>query len=226
MSTLARIAILDRGLELRDSLQDSVSGRYIGARSFMKLDEAEAVFGRLAPDVVILGLHSPIPRGLEAARQIKKLWPRAKLIIVADLKDEIPLLDVLASGAEGYLTRPSFALDLAKAIEAVLAGGVALSPLVTSQLVKFFVQNSARRMICSPILTRRETEIMGHVAAGMVDKEIATLLSLSVLTVKRHLHNIYGKLGVENRIQAINRLSTDSGDAPSSGRQLAPYTRI
>jgi len=172
----------------------------------------EASDGRLAvdltlkldPDVVLMDISMPGLNGLEATRQIKKDVPHVKVLVLSAHDNEDYVLQVMRSGANGYLLKNSSAEDLYSAIRAVHTGHAFFSPSVSRILLDSFMESGGaqtdgpRGEIPEGRLTSREREILQLVAEGKTHQEAADLLHISVRTVDTHCNNIMKKLDIHD----------------------------
>jgi len=152
----------------------------------------------LGPDVVLMDVSMPLLNGLEATEQIKKKGPRIKVLVLSAHDNEEYVLQVVRSGANGYMLKNSSAEDLFRAIRAVHAGGEFFSPSLSGALVTSRAEE-AGGIDLRTRLTTREREILQLVAEGHHHQHIADLLSISVRTVDTHCNNIMRKLNLHDR---------------------------
>ena len=170
-------------------------------------DGAEAVrlAGELAPDVVLMDIVMPRLSGVEATRGIKEVSPSTAVLPLTAYDDERYVVGLLEAGAAGYLLKSSSAREIVEAIHAVHSGESVLHPSATARLLARALRHPAQTS--SPKtqapLTERELEVLNLAAQGMGNKEIAEKLDLSVPTVKAHLVNIFNKMGVGSRTEAV-----------------------
>ena len=160
----------------------------------------------LQPDVVLLDILMPGGSGLEVVDEIISASPNSRVILLTASESEEDLLIGVKAGARGYVTKDTPMDDLISAIDAVDAGGAALSPTmagklldVTNQLLRHEELLASRK----PTLTGREIEVLGLVAQGNTSREIGELLFISENTVKNHIRNILDKLGLHSRNEAV-----------------------
>jgi len=151
---------------------------------------------RLKPDLILLDISMPELNGIEAARQLRKLVPKAKLIFVTMHTDATFVHEALRAGASGYLTKRCRPAELISAIQEVLAGRVYLSPLVTRDFVDYTM--SARPAAPFGRLTARQREVLQLVAEGRSAKEIAETLHIAPKTVEFHKSGIMRALGLRS----------------------------
>ena len=162
---------------------------------------AEAVVrcGLLKPDVILMDLIMPGTDGVTATRQIKANFPDAKVIALTSFQEDDLIQGALQAGAIGYLMKNVTARDLAAAIRSAHAGKMTLSPEAAQILVQSRLQAQEFEA-----LTEREREVLRLMVDGLNNAEIADRLTVSLSTVKYHISNIFGKLGVENRVSAVS----------------------
>jgi DNA-binding NarL/FixJ family response regulator len=154
------------------------------------------------PDIVLLDIRMPVMNGLEATRLIKAELPQTKVLILTVSDAERDLFEALKNGAEGYLLKSIKADTLFRKIRDISLGETALSPLLATRVFEEFARLKRHDEARSGDLSPREKEILGMVAAGRSNKDIADQLCLAEATVKRHLHNILQKLQAHNRAEA------------------------
>ena len=169
-------------------------------------EDAVAKARDLQPDVVLLDILMPGGSGLEVVQEIISVSPGSKVMLLTASESEEDLLIGVKAGARGYMTKDTPLPELITAIDAVDAGGAALSPTmagklldVTNQLLRHEELLSARK----PTLTGREIEVLELVAQGNTSREIGALLFISENTVKNHIRNILDKLGLHSRNEAV-----------------------
>jgi two-component system response regulator NreC len=151
--------------------------------------------GKLQPDVIVMDVAMPELNGIEATRRISDSSPRTRVLALSMHKDSVYVREILRAGARGYLLKDSIASDLLAAVRAVARGEGYLSPGVSDAVL-----NDYRRHVTDPIdlLTSREREVLQMIAEGKTNKEIATVLNLSVYTVDAHRGRIMEKLNLHS----------------------------
>jgi DNA-binding NarL/FixJ family response regulator len=154
---------------------------------------------QLKPDVVVMDVAMPELNGIEATRRLAESVPHARVVALSMHKDSVYVREILRAGARGYLLKDSVAADLVSAVRAVARGEGYLSPQVSNAVLDDY-----RRHVTNPIdlLTSREREVLQMLAEGKTNKEIATVLNLSVYTVDAHRGRIMEKLN----LHSINEL--------------------
>ena len=160
----------------------------------------------LQPDVVLMDLRMPVLDGVAATRKLKKIRPASRVIILTTFDDDEHVFDGLRAGAVGYLLKDVSSEKLVEAIRTTARGESFLQPNIAAKLVAEFArledtQAHPKQDLVDP-LSGRELEILALVAGGASNKEIAAELFITEGTVKNHVTNILGKLGVRDRTQA------------------------
>jgi two-component system, NarL family, nitrate/nitrite response regulator NarL len=156
---------------------------------------------RLKPDVALVDLGLPDLDGIAVLELLKPDALDTRVVIVSASEDRAMVYRAIAAGARAYLSKVSSASTLLATIEAVARGETVIPPSMQAGLAEEIRARQATGD--QPVLTARELEVLRHTAEGMSAPEIAQELVLGVTTVKTHLHNIYGKLGVSDRAAAV-----------------------
>jgi len=153
---------------------------------------------KLRPDLILLDISMPLLNGLEATRQLTKLVPESKVIILTMHASPTYATEAFQAGASGYLLKRSAASELSQAIQSVLQGRQYLTPLITKDVLDsvFKPSTGERGTPASTALTPRQREVLQLVAEGRGTKEIATILSVSVKTVEFHRSRIMQQLDI------------------------------
>lgn len=158
----------------------------------------------LQPDVILMDLHMPQLNGVEATARIVASSPHIGVLVLTMMEDEDSVFAAVRAGARGYLLKGARRGEIVRSIEAVGAGEVIFGPGVADRMVTYFRGVRSRPSAeVFPQLTDRERVILGRIADGLENAEIARELGLSVKTVRNHASNIFAKLQVAHRAQAI-----------------------
>lgn len=181
-----------------------------GLRMFLSLDSELAIVGEavngadalqkahgLQPDVILMDLMMPVMDGITAIGILRRDLPEIEIIALTSVLEDASVFNAMRAGATGYLLKDTEADELCQAIKAAAAGQVQLSPQAAARLLREVpAPNSPEK------LTDRETDVLRLLAQGLANKEIAAELTIGEKTVKTHVSNILGKLGVVSRTQA------------------------
>jgi DNA-binding NarL/FixJ family response regulator len=182
-----------------------------GLRMFLELDselevigeaengaEAVRLAGELQPDVVLMDLLMPVMDGITAIGEVRQRYRDIEVLALTSVLEDASVVGAIKAGAIGYLLKDTQADELCRAIKAAAQGQVQLAPQAAARLMR-----EVRTPEESPeVLTERETEVLRLLARGQANKEIARSLTIGEKTVKTHVSNILGKLGVQSRTQA------------------------
>ncbi len=167
-------------------------------------EEAIALCREEEPDVVLMDISMPKLDGIEATRAIKDLLPQTAVIILTGHEEDEHVFEGIKAGAQGYLLKDSEPEDLSRAIHTVWAGDTIIAPDLAQKMLRTFEgERSNTPQLAPPPLTERELEVIKALAQGMSDRQIAQSLGISEKTVRNHTSNIYRKLHIFDRTQAV-----------------------
>jgi len=161
--------------------------------------EALAKAEQLAPDVILMDIGLPDMTGIEATREIHRIHPDAAIVALTIHEDEEYFFKMLEAGARGYVPKRAAPEELVTAIRTAAANEVYLYPSLATLLVRDYLRQDAAPKSALDDLTGREQEVLGHLAEGLSNDEIAELLVISPSTVARHRENIMRKLNLHSR---------------------------
>ncbi|MCB0698848.1 MAG: response regulator transcription factor [Chitinophagales bacterium] len=171
--------------------------------SFPSYEDAAKKIARCEPDVILLDVELPGVSGIDAIPKLKKLVPEAHVIILTVYEQELQIFRALGNGAAGYMTKDTPHERILTSIKEVMSGGGPMSSQIARMVIQSFQRNEE-----SP-LTPRETEILEQISTGKSRKRIAEELFIDLETVKSHIKNIYSKLNVHSKADAI-KLAKDN----------------
>ncbi len=158
------------------------------------------------PDVVVMDLHMPGLDGVAATREIVRVSPHVAVLVLTMFDDDDSVFAAMRAGARGYVLKGANQADVVRAVHLVGAGGAMFGPAVAQRVIEFFARpRPATTPIAFPELTDREHEVLDLLAAGHPNSTIASRLRISDKTVRNHVSNIFTKLAVADRAQAIVR---------------------
>jgi NarL family two-component system response regulator LiaR len=168
-------------------------------------EEAVQLVTELKPDVVIMDIAMPKLNGIEATRQIKVTHPRTGVLILSAYDDDEYVFAMLKAGAAGYLLKSVSGDELVRAINAIHNGEPVLDPTIAKKVMNYFKFQNKIPSVNEDVehLSNREVDIIKLAAKGLTNKEIADKLHLSYRTVEGHMRDVFNKLGVGSRTEAV-----------------------
>jgi DNA-binding NarL/FixJ family response regulator len=168
-----------------------------------RVQTAVALVERLRPDVVVMDISMPGMSGLKATERLAKLSPTTFILTLTRHRDDGYVLSLLAAGTKGYVLKQSSSAELLRAIRAVAAGQTYLDPAVTGQALVTVAWRDTKTAHEAP-LSRREEEVLRLIARGLLNKEVAARLNISIKTAEAHKANAMAKLGMTSRVDIVN----------------------
>jgi DNA-binding NarL/FixJ family response regulator len=165
-------------------------------------EEAVAAVARARPDVILLDLEMPRLDGVGVLRRLSESDAAARVIVFTVFDTDERIIAAVEAGAAGYLLKGAPRGDVFAAVRTVAAGGSLLAPAAASAVLRRVRGGSGSD---APVLTPRERTVLGHVARGLGNKQIATELGIAERTVKFHMTSLFSKLGASNRTEAVTR---------------------
>jgi DNA-binding NarL/FixJ family response regulator len=155
-------------------------------------------------DIVLMDINLPVMDGIECVRQLKSVHPEMQFIMCTIFQDDDSVFNALKAGATGYLLKNDDPAIIIDAIQEIHDGGSPMTPQIARRVLESFKRPAVNEDV--HLLTKRETEMLGLLAKGFRYKEIADKLFISPGTVTKHIYNIYQKLHVQSRTEAINKV--------------------
>jgi DNA-binding NarL/FixJ family response regulator len=182
-------------------------------------EAAVALAGELVPDVVVMDLNMPGVNGVEATRRIVAENPSVAVLVLTMLDEDESVFAAMRAGARGYVVKGADTDDVLRALESVARGDAVFGPAVASRVLSYLTRPlSARDPILFPELSEREREVLELIARGHPNSDIARKLVISPKTVRNHVSNVFTKLQVSDRAEAIVRARDAGLGTDSSGR--------
>src|SRR6187200_2001842 len=204
-----RLAIVEDLDEVREGLRNYLkrTDDFELLGDYQTAEEAIPVILSSLPDIVIMDIHLPGMNGIECIRKLRPDCPETQYIMFTVYENDDKVFEALQAGASGYLLKHTPLSQLAEALKELHAGGSPMSVHVARKLVKVF-QSPPKSHPEVDLLSEREYEVLQLLSNGLLYKEISDQLSISIHTVRQHIHKIYEKLHVQNRTEALNKVFT------------------
>jgi len=198
-----RVAIVDDQPLFTDGL-----GRIVGAQEGMEVvgvahdgESGIKMCAELRPDVILMDINMPVMDGVTATGKIRDVLPEAKILILTVHADDVHVFQGIKAGATGYLLKDCTPEDLSRAIKTVHTGDTIMAPEIARKMLVAFEEAGGEPS--APTLTDRELDVITALARGAGNKQIARTLHISEKTVRNHISNIYKKLHIYDRTQAV-----------------------
>lgn len=206
-----KIAIVDDNSFLISAIKEKLSffddilvkhTAFNGGELLTKLEEDHNL------DVILMDVEMPVLNGIETTQMVKQKYPHIKIIVLTAFDNDEYIFNAIKAGVHGYLLKETEAKDLHDGILQTMEGGAAMNPSIAMKTLKLLrnpmdIENPQDKE--SIALTKRETEVLEQVASGLSYIDIAENLFLSPSTVRKHIENIYQKLQVHNKIEAVQK---------------------
>lgn len=199
-----QVAIVEDQRRTREGLAALIDGAP-GLRVAGQFDRVEALLhlgGATPPDVLLLDIGLPGMSGIDGVRALRARWPELRILILTVHGDDDHVFAAICAGACGYLLKDTPPPALLEAVSQVHGGGAVMSPAIAHAVLAMFRRHSPPRDEQHD-LTEREVQVLRHLGEGLAYKQIAATLRVSLDTVRFHLRNIYGKLHVHSKSEAV-----------------------
>lgn len=200
-----RICIVEDKEDLREGMNMmlQLSEQYELAGSFANAEAALKEIPKILPDAVLMDINLPGASGIECVAALKIAFPNMLFMMCTAYEDNDKIFDSLKSGASGYILKTEGPKIIIEALDDLLAGGSPMSSSIARKVVASFT-NMYKKNEVVETLSDREKMVLDQLAKGLIGKEVADVLNISWGTVRKHVQNIYKKLQVNTRVEAVN----------------------
>ncbi|HEU5166121.1 MAG TPA: response regulator transcription factor [Chitinophagaceae bacterium] len=200
-----RVCIFEDNTQLRESLFNLVdaSEGFVCVGAFANCDDVLGKISSVKPDVVLMDIELPGISGIDAVRLVKEKHPEIKILMETIFEDDEKVFQSICNGAEGYILKNTPPDEILEAIMEIHEGGAPMTPAIALKVMRMFKQNLSANRDDSFHLSIREKEILKCLVEGMSYKMIADACFISLETVSGHIKNIYKKLQVHSKSEAV-----------------------
>jgi DNA-binding NarL/FixJ family response regulator len=202
------VAIIEDLEEIREGLKNYIEPDQdlVVVSAVATAEEAMIVLPSIQPDIAIMDINLPDMNGIRCIQAIRDDCPATQFMMFTIYENDEKIFEALQAGASGYLLKNTDPLQILEALKELYHGGSPMSPNIARKVVNLF-RGKNDSPIRSSLLGKRENEVLELLSQGLLYKEIADRLSLAMGTVRQHIHSIYEKLHVQNRTEALNKVS-------------------
>lgn len=199
------ICIVEDDRDLREALCMMIqfTDQYELAGSFENAETALERLPGLNPDAVLMDINLPGQDGISCVAKLKSMAPQIMVLMCTSYEDDEKIFNSLEAGATGYILKTEGPVNIIKSLDELFDGGSPMSSSIARKVVASFSRMESKNKL-SASLTAREKEILNLLAKGQMNKEVAYQLQISNGTVRKHIQNIYEKLHVNTRVEAVN----------------------
>jgi len=199
-----KVAIVEDNDKIREGLAVLIDGSagFLCSETYETAEEALRLLPKYHPDVVLMDIQLPRMSGIECMQKLKEEQPDIQFMMLTAYEDDEKVFKSILAGASGYILKRTPPAELLEAIRDLHEGGSPMSDQIARKVVEAF-RKMGKSSKETENLSERELEILSHVAKGYRDKEIAYKFFISIRTVRTHLRNIYKKLHVRSRTEAV-----------------------
>jgi DNA-binding NarL/FixJ family response regulator len=198
-----RICIVEDIDEIREGLASLLrfDDRFELLAAFASAEAATETLKACQADIAIMDINLPGMSGIDCVRTVKPLCPKTQFMMFTIYDNDEKVFEALAAGANGYLLKKTPFTKIGEALMELHQGGAPMSTHIARKVIERMRPPGEN----ASVLSSREHEVLGLLAKGLLYKEIGTQLGISTNTVRQHIHNIYQKLHVQNRMEAVNK---------------------
>ena len=203
-----KVAIVEDNHEIREGLKWTLSQSedLKSVHDFSNAEDAIKILPHTKVDVALMDINLPGMNGIEAIKHLKPLYPNTQFMMLTVYEDDTMIFKSLQAGATGYLLKGSLSEEVKQAIIDLHNGGSPMSPGIARKVLNLFQVTIPKSEPDFQNLSEREIEIVDKLAQGFRYKEISDKLNISTGTVRKHIQNIYFKLHVQSRTEALNKI--------------------
>lgn len=200
-----RVALFEDNRNLRESLFNllETSDQFTCVGAFAHCERVIENVEETQPDVILMDIELPIVNGIEAVRLIREKYPDVKILMETIFEEDEKIFQSICNGAQGYIIKNMPPEEILNAIREIYEGGAPMSPIIASKVLRMFKFNLSNQKDSSFNLSSREKEILKCLVDGMSYKMIAETCFISADTVNGHIKNIYKKLQVHSKGEAV-----------------------
>jgi len=204
---LVKVSIIEDDKHFTEALVELInqSKKFHVLHTYVSSEDALAHMVNHPPDIAIVDIKLPGKNGIDLIADFKNLLPDTLCMVCSYYDDNSYVFNALRNGAVGYILKDAKPGEIMNSLDELHKGGAPMSRYIAKKVVSFFEKKLPPKSLSE--ITSRENEILKYISTGMQIKEVAEKLFISQFTVKCHLKNIYSKLHVNNRVEAINRLN-------------------
>ena len=206
MEKIIKVAIVEDIQDIRESLQTLISGMpgFNCAGAFATAEAAITDMPMIMPDVVLMDINLPGMNGVDAVRVLKEKFSQINFLMCTVFEDDENIFLALRAGAGGYILKNNSPIKILEAIKEVNDGGAPMSATIAKRVINSFHGIPKPAIPTHTSLSEREMEVLQLLSQGLLYKEAASHLGLSVETIRSHCHKVYEKLHVNSKLEAIN----------------------
>lgn len=195
-------------LALQQTIEANTNFKLKGVYS--SAEEAMAFMPNNSPDIVIVDIKLKAKSGIEFIQQTKPIYEQTQYLMCSSYQNDDNVFNALKAGASGYIMKNSTASEIQNAIIELYNGGSPMSPYIARKVISMISQPKSSEEVNGFGLSERELEVLSLLSKGLLYKEISELLSISPNTVKNHCKNIYKRLHVQNKVEALNKFRVNN----------------
>jgi DNA-binding NarL/FixJ family response regulator len=200
-----RVVLFEDNAQLREGLFELIDSGdgFICAGAFANCDDLIPNILNTKPDVILMDIEMPGINGIEAVSMVKDKFPQIKILMATIFEEDNKIFQSICNGAEGYILKTTAPSQILNSIKEIYEGGAPMSPAIALKVMRMFKENLSSKTNNTFDLTGREKEVLKFLVEGMSYKMIADVCFISIETVRAHIKNIYEKLQVHSKGEAV-----------------------